>query len=198
VCLVVWEGRRGPVHGSIRLDTLWVVVMDAGALVSRARVAAGVSQEELARRAGTSRPTVSAYEHGRKSPSAQTLSRLLAVLGYELVAVPAVPAVPAVTWSQYPMGRGRSGWVASELWRIPIGQALTSVTLPVHLNWSAPGRAFDLRDRRQRARAYEVILREGTPGDLLRYVDGVLLVEVWSDLVIARAVRVAWQPLILG
>ncbi len=164
--------------------------MDAGVLLSRARGVAGVSQRELARRAGTSRPTVSAYEHGRKSPSVQTLSRLLAVLGYELV------AVHAVTWSQYPMGHGRTGWVASGLWRLPIGQALATVELPVHLNWSAPGRTSDLRDHRQRARVYEVVLREGAPGDVSRYVDGALLVEAWSDLVLPRAVRTAWQPVI--
>lgn len=67
--------------------------MTVSGLVRRVRVAAGLSQEELARRAGTSRPTLSAYEHGRKSPSADTLERLLASAGFELAAVPAMRRV---------------------------------------------------------------------------------------------------------
>jgi len=43
------------------------------------------------------------------------------------------------------------------------------VELPLHLNWSDPGRRFDLRDRHQRARVYELVLREGRPLDVLNY-----------------------------
>lgn len=164
--------------------------MGTAEMLRRARMAAGLSQQESARRAGTSRPTLSAYEHGRKSPSAETLERLLAAAGLEL------GAVPTVTWSEYGTGRGRSGWVASRLWRLPAAAALAAVVLPLHLDWSTPGRVYDLRDRRQRARLYEVVLREGSPEDLMRYVDGVLLVEVWPELVLPRTVRAAWQPVI--
>ncbi len=55
---------------------------------------------------------------------------------------------------------------------------------------------FDLRDRRQRARVYEIVLREGTSEDLLAYVDGVLLVELWDELVLPCGVRALWSPLI--
>lgn len=41
----------------------------------------GLSQAELARRAGTSQATISAYERGRKVPSIATLSRVLAACG---------------------------------------------------------------------------------------------------------------------
>ena len=40
-----------------------------------------------------------------------------------------------------------------------------------------PGRRFDLRDRRQRARLYELVLREGRPSDVLAYVDGALVMD---------------------
>jgi hypothetical protein len=66
----------------------------------------------------------------------------------------------------------------------------------VHLNWSDPGRRFDLRDRSQRARVYEIVLREGTPDDVLGYLDGALLIDMWDDLVIPRDIRAAWTPLI--
>jgi transcriptional regulator with XRE-family HTH domain len=164
--------------------------MDAGSLLRKVREASGLSQEELARRAGTSRPTLSAYEHGRKSPSADTLGRLVTAAGFDL------DVVPAVTWREYGMGRGRTGWVASGLWRLEPAAALAKVRPPLYLEWSAPGRLVDLWDRRQRARLYEVVLREGAPQDFLAYVDGLLLADAWDDLVVPAAVRVAWRPVI--
>lgn len=65
-------------------------------------------------------------------------------------------------------------------------RALAVVQLPLHLNWSDRGRRFDLRDRRQRARVYEIVLREGGPDDVLSYLDGVLLVDLWDELVSGR------------
>jgi hypothetical protein len=50
------------------------------------------------------------------------------------------------------------------------------------LNWSALGRVFDLRSRADRARVYETVLQEGRPADILAYVDGALLVDLWEDL----------------
>jgi hypothetical protein len=55
---------------------------------------------------------------------------------------------------------------------------------------------FDLRVRADRARVYEIVLQEGTPADILAYVDGALLVDLWQDLVLPHAVRSAWAPLI--
>lgn len=55
-----------------------------GVLLRRARIGAGLTQAELARRSGTSQPTLSAYERGRKTPNAGTLVRLLAVAGATL------------------------------------------------------------------------------------------------------------------
>jgi transcriptional regulator with XRE-family HTH domain len=59
--------------------------MDAAVEIRRARLASGLSQRELARRAQTSQATVSAYEAGRKQPSVRTLQRLLRAAGAELV-----------------------------------------------------------------------------------------------------------------
>jgi transcriptional regulator with XRE-family HTH domain len=53
----------------------------AGELLRSAREIAGMSQAAVARRAGTSQATLSAYEHGRKDPRAATLLRLLAACG---------------------------------------------------------------------------------------------------------------------
>ena len=50
--------------------------------------------------------------------------------------------------------------------------------------------------RADRARVYEIVLQEGRPADILAYVDGALLVDLWDDLVLPRAVRSAWAPVI--
>lgn len=58
--------------------------MNAAQLLRRARGRAGLSTRELARRAGTSHATVIAYEAGRKSPTVDTLDRLLRAAGFEV------------------------------------------------------------------------------------------------------------------
>jgi transcriptional regulator with XRE-family HTH domain len=163
--------------------------VEPGALLERVRGRAGLTQEELARRAGTSRPTLSAYEHGRKSPTVATFARLLAEAGWELA------AEPQVSFAQH-LVRGKPVWVPDRLPRLDATSALSAVALPVHLNWSAPRRVFDLASRADRARAYEIVLQEGRPEDILAYVDGVLLADLWSDLVLPRAVRSAWSSVI--
>lgn len=59
--------------------------MDAASVVTAARRRAGLTQVELARRAGISQPVVSMYERGRRDPSVETLRRLLAAAGWQLV-----------------------------------------------------------------------------------------------------------------
>lgn len=159
-------------------------------LLEVARHRAGLSQQELAARAGTSRPTLSAYEHGRKSPTLATTERILRCAGWELV------AQPLVTFAEVPMSRGRPVFVPDRLWRISVEAALATASLPLGLAWSQPGMVFELSDRRQRALCYEIVLREGMPDDLLRYVDGALLVDLWADLVLPRRIRHVWQPVI--
>jgi transcriptional regulator with XRE-family HTH domain len=56
----------------------------AGNLIRLARHEAGLSQRELAKRAGTSQATLSAYEAGRKSPSLETLARIVRAAGQDL------------------------------------------------------------------------------------------------------------------
>jgi hypothetical protein len=80
--------------------------------------------------------------------------------------------------------------------RLPLGEAFAEVRLPLHLNWSHPDRVFDLAVRADRARVYEVVLQEGRPADILAYVDGALLVDLWSELVLPRAVRSGWDAII--
>ena len=159
-------------------------------LLARARDESGLTQSEVARRAGTSRPTLSAYEHGRTSPTLDTAQRVLAATGHELA------AVPVVTFTEWASRRGRVFVVPDRLYRLPVRRAMAAITLPLHVSWSGPGRVSHLADRVQRARVYEALLREGRPADIVAYVDGALLVDLWDELVLPRDVRDAWAPVI--
>src|SRR5436853_2339340 len=69
--------------------------MDVPSMLRQARREAGLSQSAVAARAQTSQATVSAYESGRKQPSVETLSRLLAATGRRLTAQRALPREPS-------------------------------------------------------------------------------------------------------
>lgn len=56
----------------------------SGGLLRDARLRAGITQRELAGRAGTSQSVVARIELGRSDPSTATLARLLAAAGFEL------------------------------------------------------------------------------------------------------------------
>jgi uncharacterized protein len=58
----------------------------AGALLRRARTGAGLSQAELAARAGVTQSVISAYESGHRQPALPTLAALIEAADYDLVA----------------------------------------------------------------------------------------------------------------
>jgi uncharacterized protein len=62
-----------------------IAAMDVARLIRNARTAAGLTQRQLARAAGTSQPTVARYEKGDVAPSLATLERLLRAAGLRLV-----------------------------------------------------------------------------------------------------------------
>lgn len=67
-----------------------------------ARRTAGLSISELARRSGTSRAAIHAYEAGTVSPSLETTQRILAAMGYTLTVTPLQPADAVVAHSPRP------------------------------------------------------------------------------------------------
>lgn len=62
----------------------------APALLGQARQRTGLSQAELARRAGISRSVLSVYESGRREPGSEALARILAAAGFQLKLRPSV------------------------------------------------------------------------------------------------------------
>ena len=60
-----------------------------------------MSQAALAQRAGTSRPTLSAHERGRKSPSLDSAARIVGEAGFDLV------LEPSIAFVEHAVDRGR-------------------------------------------------------------------------------------------
>ncbi|MEV1166972.1 helix-turn-helix domain-containing protein [Nonomuraea sp. NPDC049784] len=152
-----------------------------GLLFKQARDAASMNQRALASVSGTSRTTLSAYEHGRKSPTLETAGRILDAAGFQLALEAKVDFTARVS-------EGRTFYVPSRLRRLPVGAALGVVRLRDQL--------YDLADRDARRTAYTLLLCEGGPQELLDHVDGVLLVELWGELVLPAAIRAEWGPLV--
>jgi transcriptional regulator with XRE-family HTH domain len=67
---------RSPWQRSSYLN-VYIMSVEPMTLIRTARHAAGITQVELAARAGTTQPAVAAYESGAKRPALATLSRLL-------------------------------------------------------------------------------------------------------------------------
>ncbi|MGI5285464.1 helix-turn-helix transcriptional regulator [Nonomuraea polychroma] len=147
-----------------------------GLLFKQARHAASMNQKALASVSGTSRTTLSAYEHGRKSPTLETAGRILDAAGFRLA------LEPKVEFAARPFP------VPSRLWRLPVAAALGVARLR--------GRDYDLADRAERRAAYMLLLCEGSPQELLDHVDGVLLAELWDDLDLPPDIRAEWWPLV--
>ena len=162
--------------------------MDFARIFQEARERAGLTQAEVANRTGIARPNIAAYEAGRREPKASTIERLLKAVGYRLSVEPLIEWTWTNTLRPYP--------VPSTLWRLPSHEAFRTITTSTHLWWSGPPRTFDLSNRSQRLRAYEIVLREGGPDDIESIVDGLLLTESFDELVLPRQFRAAWQPLI--
>lgn len=154
----------------------------------RTRTIAGLTQAELGARARVARPNVAAYEAGRREPLFHSAVTLLEAAGAE------VHVDPPVTWSWTDGLRPYA--VPSRLWRLDPVDALGTYEPESNVWWSGPSRRFELADRRARCNAYEIVLREGGPVDIEGVVDGVLLCEAWPDLVLPRALRTAWSPLV--
>jgi transcriptional regulator with XRE-family HTH domain len=66
---------------------------DAGLLLRETRKQSGLSQRELAARAGVKQPAVARIESGAVSPRVDTLNHLLRACGWRVVAAPSPPAL---------------------------------------------------------------------------------------------------------
>lgn len=54
-------------------------------------------------------------------------------------------------------------------------------------------RDWHLRDREECKGAYEQLIRRGLPQQMMGWIDGALLVDIWDELDLAAPVREAWK-----
>jgi transcriptional regulator with XRE-family HTH domain len=161
--------------------------VDAARLLLSARRGGGVTQRELAQRAGTSQAALSAYERGVKAPSLQVAERIVEAAGYRL------DLVTLVQFTEHTAPGVRPFWVPDRLWRGRLPECFATISVPDPSRYRGVTR-FDLRKRPSRRRMYEKLLRRGHPGELVDWVDGALLVDLWDELQIPGAIRQAWRP----
>jgi transcriptional regulator with XRE-family HTH domain len=89
----------------------------AGDLLRLARVKAGLTQGELAERAGVAQSLISAYENGRRQPAVPTLSRLLEAAGFDLrmrLEEPDVQSLAAEEWARTRPETERRRWTREQ------------------------------------------------------------------------------------
>ena len=95
--VIGFDNRRG-YHGA----------MTSGALLSAARERAGLTQRQLAERAGTSAAAICEYESGRRIPRVDTLRRIIDATGATLAVEVRWPSPP-------PLDVARNGRVLADL-----------------------------------------------------------------------------------
>jgi len=161
--------------------------MDRSFLLERARRARGLTQARLAALSGTSQATLSAYERGLKSPSLKVASRILASMDYELT------LRARVDWVEHhPKGIVKF-WAPSMLWAVEPPMCFATIQMP-DLIHNTDKMHWGMRDRTERRGAYEQLIRRGMPQQMIRWIDGGLLVDLWDELDLPEPVRQAWEP----
>jgi transcriptional regulator with XRE-family HTH domain len=166
--------------------------MDRAYLLEVARRASGLTQAELAARSGTPQATMSAYERGLKSPTLKVAARILEAAGYDL------NLRRLIDWVEHEAPGVGHFWVPSTLWHVETPDCFAILAFP-DLIGDGPMREWDMHDRAQRKGVYEQLLQGGSPEEMIRWIDGPLLVDVWEELELPDAVREAWKwPIVIA
>ncbi|MGH8894427.1 MAG: hypothetical protein ACRDWY_14155 [Actinomycetes bacterium] len=71
---------------------------------------------------------------------------------------------------------------------------LVRLPLALYSAGRGPDRGFDLGDEAERIEVYEIVLTEGSEGDVCSYLDLAELVRLWPRLWLPEHVRRAWAP----
>jgi transcriptional regulator with XRE-family HTH domain len=136
---------------------------------------------------GTSQATLSAYERGLKSPSLKVASRILAATNHEL-------ALRAqVDWAEHHPPGVVAFWAPSMLWSVEPPTCFATLHIPDLIGHTEKN-TWNMRDRDGRRGAYEQLIRRGLPQQMIRWIDGGLLVDLWDELDLPDPVREAWEP----
>jgi hypothetical protein len=132
---------------------------------------------------------LSAYERRRKAPSLEVIERLLQAAGCDL------GAVTRVEFRDHFATKVGTFYVPDRLWRVEVPFCFAKVVIPDLTKLTRQG-LWDLRNRRDRRRLYEMLLVLGMPDQIMKWVDGALLVDLWGELEIPEPVRRAWARVV--
>lgn len=146
-----------------------------------------MSQKQLADRARTAQSAISEYESGRKSPTLAVTKRLLKKAGAELTFAPTVEFF----WDEDE--DGKIFFVPDRLWSLPPPLCFARARFRGRMGEKE---IWNLGNRRDRIRFYEILLMHGLPEMIREGIDGALLVDAWRELTLPPHIREAWEPLI--
>jgi len=161
-------------------------------VIEEARLASGLGQAELAALAGTSQPTLSAYERGKKSPGLTVAERIVNAAGWNIA------LQPRVRFTEYPAPPGfRFPFtVPDRLWRLEAPACFRTIKFFDLIDDDNDKFWWDLSDRAERRLVYERLLTYGSEAYLVIYLDGALLIDLWNEMDVPEPMRTHWQRVI--
>jgi transcriptional regulator with XRE-family HTH domain len=156
-------------------------------IIELARRGGGLTQAELALRAGTTQSAVSMYERRRKVPMLDVAERLVQAAGADL------GMVTAVVWEAEFLTHATGFYYPDRLWRVEVPGCFDTFQMVDHVGGTTQ-EEWHLRDRTNRKGLYQNLLVKGDAHQIMRWVDGALLVDVWEKLELPAQIRSAWEP----
>ena len=161
-------------------------------VIEEARLASGLGQSELAALAGTSQPTLSAYEHGKKMPGLGVAERIVNAAGWN------VALQPRVSFTEHPAPEGfRFPFtVPNRLWRLEAPACFRTIEFFDLTDDDNNKYWWDLSIRADRKLVYERLLTYGDEASLRLYLDAALLIDLWPEMDVPEPMRTHWAAVI--
>ena len=161
-------------------------------VIEEARLASGLGQAELAALSGTSQPTLSAYERGKKTPGLAVAERIVNAAGWNIALQPRVSFTehPAPPGFRFPFT------VPDRLWRLEAPACFRTIKFFDLLDEDNDKFWWDLSIRADRKLVYERLLTYGTGATLRLYLDAALLIDLWPEMDVPEPMRTQWAAVI--
>lgn len=161
-------------------------------VIEEARLASGLGQSELAALAGTSQPTLSAYESGKKMPGLAVAERIANAAGWNIA------LQPRVSFTEHPAPEGfRFPFtVPDRLWRLEAPACFRTIKFFDLVDEDNNKYWRDLSIRADRKLVYERLLTYGDEASLRLYLDAALLIDLWPEMDVPEPMRTHWAAVI--
>lgn len=161
-------------------------------VIEEARLASGLGQAELAALAGTSQPTLSAYERGKKVPGLAVAERLVNAAGWNIA------LQPRVSFTEHPAPPGfRFPFVVPDrLWRLEAPMCFRTIKFFDLIDEDNDKFWWDLSVRADRKLVYERLLTYGSEALLALYLDGALLIDLFPEMEVPEPMRTIWAAVV--